>query len=191
MTSDTDICNIALDILGADPITSLEDDGKSGRLCKRNFALVRDAVLRAYPWNCARERTTLPALATAPAFGFAFAYQQPSDCLRVWRLTDAIEQGGIKWRAESRKILTDVGAPLPIHYIRAITDASQFDPILVQAIAARLASTIGFALTGLTAAVSNAAGLYTGSKLEAQKIDAQEQGTPDELSAPDWIESRG
>lgn len=191
MSSDTAICNIALDILGTDPITDLSDDSKSGRLCKRNFAFIRDATLRAYPWNCARGRELVAALVNAPTFGFAYQYQQPTDCLRVWRLTDQMESSGVKWRAEGRKILTDQGSPLPVHYIRAIADAAEFDPLLIQAIAARLAATIGFAVTGLPGAVNNARGLYADALIEAKKIAAQEQGVPDEFSAPDWIESRG
>jgi hypothetical protein len=82
------LCNTALDLLGSDTITSLADDSKPARLCARNIGRVRDAVLRAYPWNCAIARASLAALAGAPAWGFAAHYQlpegpDPAYCLRV------------------------------------------------------------------------------------------------------------
>src|SRR5258705_277642 len=37
MTSVVAICNRALDMLGAEPVTSLADNTKAARLCARNF----------------------------------------------------------------------------------------------------------------------------------------------------------
>lgn len=102
------ICNRALDILGADPVLSLTDNSEAGRLCNRNFAPVRDAVLRAYPWNAAMRRAALPALAEPPSWGFAAAYQLPVDCLRLWRVEN---EDCADWRVEGRTVVTDMAAP--------------------------------------------------------------------------------
>ena len=59
--STVSICNRALDLLGADPITSLEDGSKAANLCQRNFEPSADSVLRLYPWNAALRRARLPA----------------------------------------------------------------------------------------------------------------------------------
>ena len=85
MPSVVDICNEALDLLGAATITALTQNSKEARLCNRNYELVRDSVLRAHPWNTAVTRKNLPQDATAPDFGFTYQYTLPTDpfCSRV------------------------------------------------------------------------------------------------------------
>lgn len=183
------ICNRALDTLGADPITSLEDTSKAARLCARNFTISRDAVLRAYPWNCAMARASLAALTDTPTFGFAYYYQVPDDFLRLWRLQDE-DEGLVKWRLEGRRIATDQAAPLLIVYAQVVEDPAQFDALLVDALAARMAADIAYSLVGSQQAQAAAWDVYRAKLTEARQIDAQEQGVPDEFSAPDWIESR-
>ena len=53
MPSVVDICNEAMDLLGAATITALTENSKEARLCNRRFPTVRDQVLRAHPWNTA------------------------------------------------------------------------------------------------------------------------------------------
>ena len=52
MPSVVDICNEAMDLLGAATITALTENSKEARLCNRRFSTVRDATLRSHPWNC-------------------------------------------------------------------------------------------------------------------------------------------
>ena len=59
MPSVVEICNEAMDLLGAATITSLDENSKEARLCNRRFSTVRDAVLRSHPWNCLIKRITL------------------------------------------------------------------------------------------------------------------------------------
>lgn len=180
------ICNRALDLLGADPITSLADGNRSARLCERHFEPARDAVLRAYPWNGAMRRASLAALAEAPAWGFSRQYQLPADCLRLWQVED---DGTIRWRIEGRRVLTDAGAPLKIQYIAQISDPTEFDALLADALSARLAADLAYALTGSSSLQEFAWRIWQSKLSEARMVDAQE-GTPEEFSAPHWVESR-
>ena len=68
MPSVVDICNEAMDLLGAATITSLTENSKEARLCNRRFDTVRDTVLRSHNWNCAITRATLAQDAVAPSF---------------------------------------------------------------------------------------------------------------------------
>lgn len=187
------ICNTALDLLGADAITSIDDDNKQGRLCNRNYAKVRDAVLRAYPWNCAIARASLPALGDAPAFEFdrQFALPEgpdPAYCLRVLSIDGEVEFG-LRYKIEGRRILTSEAAPLDIIYISRITDPALFDPLLADAISARLALDLAYPLTGSASLGQSMSEVYNQKLGEARAVDAQE-GTPDEFTAPGWLESR-
>lgn len=185
-TSIVAICNRALDLIGADPIVSLDDPNKPARLASRNFPAARDAVLRAYPWNGAMRRARLAALASEPEWGFARQYQLPDDALRILGLSD---DGESAWRIEGRRILTDAGPPLEILYIARIEDPADFDPLLADAIAARLAADIAYALAGSSTGQQAALQLYQLRLAEARMVDAQE-GTAAALTADAWLAAR-
>lgn len=193
--SDVDIVNIALVALKARPITSLDDKNNNGSVSNQTYEPCRDAVLRAYPWNCAMERTSLSASATAPSWGFARQFPLPEGpkpvprCLRVYEIDGERCRSGIKYKIERRWIRTNQPSPLNILYIAQLEDPAQYDPLLVQAIAARFQSQIAYAITGSAAVASEARQAYRDILAEARSADAQE-GSSDELEADDWVESR-
>lgn len=191
MASVVGICRIALDLLGDYTITDLSDGSKQARLCDRNYPAMRDAVLRAHPWNCAITRTSLPALSTAPSFGWTYCYQLPADCLRLLPLTEDGEFGGpsIPHIVEGRKVLTDEPAPLKIRYIQRLTDSTVFDDLLVDAIASRLAWQIAYNLTGSRSMASDARQVYMDKISEAKRIDGLE-GTIEPQEQSEWLDSR-
>ena len=59
MASEVQICNLALAKIGDQQITSLTENSKAGRLCNLVYEPLRDATLRAHPWNFAITRETL------------------------------------------------------------------------------------------------------------------------------------
>lgn len=188
-SSEVAIANRALDALGASPITSLDDDTAAAGACKRNLPLARDYVLRSYPWNCATRRVSLPALVTGPAFGFAKAYQLPSDCLRVFALQDDVLYGQ-RWRVEGGKLLTDVGAPLYLRYIARVEDVAQWDVMLADVIAARLAASIAFTVTSNAGLAAQMLQAYQQMHAEARRMDAMEASQDEGLTADSWTGAR-
>lgn len=191
MATEVEICQLALDQLGDYAISDLKEDSKQARLCDRNYPRARDAVLRAHPWNCALTRAALSKDTEAPAFGWAFQYTLPRDCLRVIPLTqDGVPNADpIVHEVEGRKILTNADAPLPVRYIRR-AEASVFDPMLVQAIAMQLAFIIAFNLTGSRSKQDDALAQYRLVMRSARRIDGME-GTPEEQVLPStWERAR-
>lgn len=183
------ICNRALDLLGADPITSLEDGSKLAGLCRRNFEPCADSVLRLYPWNAALCRARLPALAEAPAWGYAVQYQlppgpDPAHCLRLLEVA-----GCDDYRIEGRRILADAPPPLDILYIGRIADAVQYDALLAEAIAARLAIHLAGNLTESGARIDAARAHFNDLLRQAKASDAQEGGEQ-RLSVDAWLQAR-
>ena len=185
MTSVVEIGNIALINLGEDTITSLDDDVKAARLINRRFAPIRDAVLRAHPWNCAMARAQIASTDPAPLWGPAACYQLPTDCLRVLRLEDRTDA----WKVEGRKIVTNAAAPLNILYAKQVNDPNEFDPLLIEAIAARLAADLAHPITQSTTLIQVMWDLYRQKLIEARGVDGQE-GTGDEVLADTWLASR-
>ena len=200
MTSTVDIANFALNNLGASNISSLDENSKAARIVNQRYDAVRDAVFRAHPWNCLVHRAELAQETDAPAFGYAKQYALPTNpfCLRVLEFTNGTlsypqdnmtsNSGGPVYVIEGRKLLTDEGIA-KIKYIGRVTDPQQYDASLVEALSARLAAEICYAITGSTTMVQIQTSLYEAKITEARFNDATE-GATQRLEASDFIESR-
>lgn len=184
MASVVQICNRALQKLGATRITSLDDATKEARACKAAYEDVKEAVLRDHPWNCATARTSLPALSTDPTWGFAKQYAWPPDALYILEVNTTND-----WKVEGKNILTDAGAPLEVKYIENVTDPNQFDANFREALAAMLASELNEELNQSNTKDEKMEARLRRIYGRAKSRDAQE-GTPDEFPEDDWITVR-
>ena len=197
MPSVVDICNEAMDLLGAATITSLTENSKEARLCNRRFDTVRDAVLRSHPWNTAVTRAEIARDSTAPAFGFTYQYTMPTDpyCLRVLSFWNsnvdnevAAYDSQVMYKIEGRKILSNEDT-CKITYIGRVTDTEQFDSMLSNTIAHRLAAETAYAITGSTTVAQQMQALYEQRLREARSMDGME-GYPDKIIADDFVNIR-
>lgn len=148
MVSQVDICNLALKKLGDNAIISLDDNTEEAESLRLIYNLVLANELRIHNWRFAIKRTTLPALADAPAFGFGKQYSLPSDCLRpiqigqyhiVENLKNYVSNDDTFYTIEDNKILTDEGAPLQFRYITSAKTPDQYDASFPMVLASRLA----------------------------------------------------
>lgn len=184
-----EICNRALDLLGAGPIVSLDDDTQAARLCARNYGPSRDAVLRLYPWNDAAGRAALAADAEPPPFEFSASYTLPNDCLRVIAVFGALDYAA-PWRVEGGKVLCSLGAPLLIRYTRRLTDPGLIGPMLAEGISAHLAAAIAFGVTNSNSMAGEMKALRDAVIREARQIDAIEQSQDEQVRADAWTGAR-
>lgn len=177
MASDVDICNSALNMIGASNIISLTEDSRAARVCNQRFEFVRDATFRAHPWNCLVTRTSLAADSETPAFEFEYQHTLPTDpyCLRVLRPQDI----DTIYRIEGRKIMSNA-TPFKMIYVARVTDANEYDQLLIETIASRLAADISYALVNSAALSQSLMAMYEGKLSEARFVDATE-GTPDNI----------
>lgn len=197
MPSVVDICNEAMDLLGAATITALTENSKEARLCNRRFETVRDAVLRSHPWNTAIRRASLAQDSDAPAFGFTYQYTLPTDpyCLRVLSFWNsnvdsevAAYDSQVMFKIEGRKVLSNEGT-CKITYLARVTDTEQYDSLLSSTIAHKLAAETAYAITGSTSVSQAMQQLYQSRLSEARSIDAME-GVPDKIIADDFVNIR-
>lgn len=179
MASVVDICNSALNQIGASNIISLTEDSKTARICNQRYDFVRDAVFRAHPWNPLITRRTLSPDTTAPAFEFTHAFTLPVDpyCLRVLSL----DHNDIVHRVEGRKILCDEST-INLIYVGRVTDPNQYDTLLIETLSAALASDIAYPLVGSTSLAQQMRLLYDEKLKEARFVDATE-GTPASITS--------
>lgn len=188
-SSDVEICNLALQKLGAARIASLTEDSVSAIECNAAYDHLRKTEIRRYKWNFARKRASLAASAVAPDFDYDNAFPLPSDCLRVLPPNDR----DVDWQIESHEgtnaILTNWGDPLEVVYLADITDPTRFDTCFAEMLACRIAEHICEKLTGSTTKASKAIEDYKFARAEARRINAFER-IADEAPEDDWLAAR-
>ena len=192
MASTVDICNGALNQLGATTILSLTEDSKNARLCNSRYTQVRDSVFRSHPWNCLQKRVEIAADTTAPAWGFSYAYTLPADCLRLLRILDYDSN----YKVEGRKILSNTSS-MKILYVARITDANEYDELLRETLSAALSADIAFAVTSNNTTATNMYNLFQDKLKDARFVDStegqnveQDLGMTDVIDAGTFINSR-
>ena len=149
MASVVDMCNSALNLLGASTISALTDDSKNARLCNQRYDSVRNRVFRSHAWNCLHKRVQLAQNSTAPVIEYSNAYALPSDCLRVLKIhngtTDSIASA-LDYKLEGRNVVTDEGTVYLI-YVALDTDPNNYDSYLQESISHQLAADLAYAVT--------------------------------------------
>jgi hypothetical protein len=192
VTSEVDICNIGLSRLGNGlQISSLTENIKAARLCNLNYTTIRDAALRAHPWNFAIRRAVLAQDATAPAFEFSYRYalpDEPAYCLKIIRTSMEADGYPDDYRIEGRFLLSNEGS-VSIEYIARITDVAQYDSQFVDVLAQMIAAELCAPLTENATMTKMLWDIYKAKLPESRTSDAQE-GTPRSFIADAWISAR-
>lgn len=182
--SNVSIANRALQMLGADSIINLTEDSNKARALNIAFEPVRDAELERRRWRFSIKRSSLAALAAAPASDYARQFQLPNDYLRlipggalvsVADVSDFRSFTNALYSVEGDAVLTNLPAPLKIRYIARITDAGLFSPSFAEALAARLAHTCCERITQSDSKQQLAWGYYKQALREAAFANAIER----------------
>ena len=192
MASVIQICNSALNQLGASSITALTENSKNARLCNERYETIRDAVFRSHPWNCLIKRVQLAKDTDTPAWGFSFQYTLPADCLRVLQIKDY----NLDYKIEGRKLLINESEVYLI-YSAQITDVNELDVLLRETISAGLASDVAYNITSNLQVSKLMAEKYQAKLSEARHTDSSEgyntdptKGNTDQILSEDFINSR-
>lgn len=182
-----DIANRALQKLGVARITSAElsgEDTEAARTINEMRLMVRDAVLRAHPWNFAIRRIGLAALSEAPLWGFLYQYELPVDYLRMLEVRYCTN--GVEYRIENGKVLTDLAPPIYIRYVSRADDPATWDPLFQEALACRLAWESAPRLNPDTGLRQKIWLEYQEALDTAKEVDGKDEG-PEDLPEDDWI----
>lgn len=151
MSSDVDICNLALGHIGsAAEVTAIDpaDASVEAMHCARFYPAARRVLLESHAWRFATRRAALALLSTTEtpdAWGFTYTY--PSECLRLLRVLTPSSSNDDTSDAFKAEVLAD-GSPV-IHtnaeeavavFTADVTDTTLFTPLFTQALARLLAS---------------------------------------------------
>ena len=191
MASVVNICNSALNLIGASTISALTEDTKNARLCNQRYEPVRNRVFRSHNWNCLIKRVQLAANSTDPVVEYAKSYALPSDCLRVLKIhngtTDSIASD-LDYKIEGKNIVTDQ-TTVYLVYIALDEDPNNYDTYLREAISHQLAADLCYAITN-NATLSNNYMTRADERLrEARFIDATENSL-DTVEANEFTDAR-
>ena len=139
MASDVEICNRALQKVGAKRISSLTENSVSARACNAAYEPVKKALLEKHEWGFSIKRDALAADASAPSWGRENAFQVPADFIRLCHNypEDVVNTDDLI--VEGQKIYTDLDAPLYIRYVSDITDPNEMHPLFRELFATELA----------------------------------------------------
>lgn len=189
MASEVEICNIALQKLGADRINLLTEDSVNARECNLAYAVIRDRELRKHSWTFAKKTVALAASTTKP-LGYARQFPLPSDWLRTVKiLADPEDKHEMQdFALEGRNILSDETV-VYLKYIRRVEDPNEFDTLFIDVLASALAYQLCEKLTQSNTKKDEAKEAYKDAISEAKRINAIER-PPDELPPDDWITVR-
>ena len=190
MPGPVELANVALGMIGEDPINSFQDDLDTARAVSLRFPTVRDAVLRDHFWNFAKARRQLASLSQAPDFGYDHQFQLPADFIRMIRVQPSDDHYSHEPRyvIEGTKLLADSN-PIRIVYVRRESDTTKWDSLATEALAARLASELAISVTQSSQLQEQLFNVAMEKLAQARSIDAMDEPA-DIIDASSWVDSR-
>ena len=106
MTSDINICNMALAYIGVEGIVSFQEMTQQAKMCANFYSHTRDYLQGSYSWGFNKKQIKLVSDTDSVIPGWPYIYVYPSDALNVQRIyTAEKDQNGV-WR----EALTQFGA---------------------------------------------------------------------------------
>jgi len=147
ITSDVDICNMALDYCNVKNITSLEEKTKQSEKCKMWYDTVRKSLLTNLNASFSIKRARLAEVANfKPVYGYEKAYALPHDLLQVLNLNSPIADN--YYQIEGNYFYCDSSCnEVNIRYIADVKDVTKFDAEFCDLFALKLAEKICLPLT--------------------------------------------
>ena len=182
--SEVQICNMALTELGAGKISDLlTDNNEKAVLCRIFYEPTVDEVLRSHEWNSAIWYQSLAEVASTDDNylltdynEWSYQFQLPTDpfCLRPLEIPDYPKYD---YEIVSGYLITNLETVV-LKYIRRLTDPTMFDPVLVKAIAYRLASEMAVKITGSRQDRADMVVLYDLQLRRAKDLNGRESEDP-------------
>ena len=189
MPSKVDICNEALNLLGANTISSLTESSTTAVLCNRIYDTEVDFLLRQHSWNAAVREANLAAVTGTPIVGWLYKFLMPTDpyCLRVLNVYDTADDDQ-NFQCRGRHIYCDTSA-IDIIFIGRITDPSEFDALMMKTLVDLLAYRLVFPVTRSKETAETMFSAYRNTLADAMAVDSQE-GTPEEIKSETLLDAR-
>ena len=182
ITSKTDICNLASDLLSGSTIADIDNPTTVDEsLYARWYDHCRQKSLREHPWSFAAKRAILAASATAPLFGYEAQFPFPADFMRFLTVEtdDGVQYSAEAYQIEQGALMlsTNLGASTSarIRYVYDIEDVTKFDSQFIDYLAITIALALAFKVTESNTSVQRVAQLEKKQAAMAKAINGQER----------------
>lgn len=182
------ICNLGLLIIGASQISSISPARTpTEKTCATGYPQWRDSELSRRRWTFATEKRalTLSTTLTSPDTNFLYAYELPSDTLRVIRepLSRWVLRGRVLW-SQSKTETVELLVQRP---------EGEFSALFVDVLAARIGRELAEPKTQSNEKWQKASSVYNDAVREAARLNAF-QLEPDDVQLADendgWLAER-
>ncbi len=186
MASEVQICNEGLAFIGVPAILTLGDNSKPARQCNLIYTSKRDELLRSHEWKFATKRTNLSPTTTAPAFGWDYAFNIPSDCLKLLYVGDS-DGNRREYSLELNQILTNNDL-IYIKYTKRIESPDSMDALFRATLSMYIAQHVAKPL-GAKSDYQRAVEEYE-TKLSDARFNGSIEAGDEYIEATSWLESR-
>jgi hypothetical protein len=142
--SKTEILNKALTLVGAAPVTNIDDDTNNARILSRVYEIALRSILSECRWNFATKRMKLTVSTQVPDWydtGEKYVYVRPNDMVRAFEAHDT----DATWREEGDYIYSDTSG-LGLRYIYYLDVPSKYPAFFIDAFVDKLCSDIAYAI---------------------------------------------
>lgn len=147
--TDVDICNLALDHLSQEYISSIDSPTTDPeRVCARWYHVTRKALLREFVWNFATKYA--PFARAAAGTYYADAYTIPTDFVRLCSLGEDVYNPIRKYQfsyisnARCVEMDNEGASTVPVRYVFDFTDVPEMDPSFITCLSLKLAINMSY-----------------------------------------------
>lgn len=153
MTSEVDICNLALTESFCSEIQSLTAQSREAEVCNRFYNQCRDLLLSNYNWKFNQVRRSLSLSSETPPDSWEYAYELPTNCLQPVKIyqTNRNATKQIPFTVESKlsideKVLYTDEEDAILIYRKKITVTNMYSSSFIEAFAQLLGAKVAMAL---------------------------------------------
>lgn len=185
------IWNLALDTIREAAVQDQLTNSAPIKWLNRNYEHARDVLLRSYVWNFAIEYHELNEIATTGwNGGWDYKYGLPNNWLRVLPFTEYGERRNrtIPHVVRGNYLYTH-HTPARVSLIMRVEEEGMFDPLFVEALAAKLALGMANKFTGKNKYIELAGNMLNNAVAKAEEIDTLE-GSAEPIENYDIIDAR-
>lgn len=184
------ICNHALVLCGASPITALTDDSANARALNAVFENARKGFLTECRWTFALTRSTLATVSTSGLVPFyyddeAYVYDRPSNALRIWEMSDIAAM----WREEGTRIISNT-ASLGTLYTWDHSEIGLWRPKATVAFMDKLCSDICFMILNSATKAQAFLEKYQRVSLPAAMAEESQTGAHQQIQDDAWLKAK-
>ena len=188
--SKTELINKSLTLVGANPITNIDDDTNNARIVNRVYESALRSILSECQWNFATKRRLLTLSADTLEWyysgeGEQYIYTKPVDNIRIFGTNDE----GATWREEGDYIISDTHG-LGIKHVYYLDNPTKYSSSFIEAFSDKLCSDIAFMILNSKTAAETFLEKYHKVSLPKAMAENAQVGVHQYIKDDAWVNAK-